>query len=159
MSGKTARIPPTPETLAAYAAAFNGSATLQHFGVTIDFPSLERVRATIHPLRQELRGGLGSDAAVNGGVLAAMFDLVLGCCAALVDPTKRTATMQLSMSFMRPLVGSRLLAEAWIDRAGRDTLFCSASIAGDSGEIVARAQGVVKLTGRPWLDGASPAIN
>jgi uncharacterized protein (TIGR00369 family) len=153
------RTPPTKETLALYSSGFNGSATLQHFGAVISFPTIERVRAVIDPIKPEHRGGLGSDAAVNGGVLAAMFDLVLGCSAALVDPTKRTATMQLSMSFMKPLKGNALVAEAWIDRAGRDTLFCSAQIANDAGEITARASGVVKLTDVPWFGGSSPAIN
>ena len=153
------RTPPTRESLAAYASGFNASETLQHFGAVIEFPTIERVRASIDPIRPEQRGGLGSDAAVNGGVLAAMFDLVLGCSAALVDPTKRTATMQLSMSFMKPLKGRSLVAEAWIDRAGRETLFCSAQIADEHGEVVARASGVVKLTNTPWASGSSPAIN
>ena len=147
------------EALAVYAAGFNGSATLQAFGVRIEFPAVDRVRAIIDPIKSEHRGGLGSDAAVNGGLLAAMFDLVLGCSAALVDPTRRTATMQLSMSFMRPLTGTSLIAEAWVDRAGRETLFSSATIAASGGEICARAQGVVKLTSKPWISGTSPAIN
>ena len=153
------RTPPTRETLAIYAAGFNASETLRHFGAVIEFPTIERVRASIDPIKPAHRGGLGSDAAVNGGVLAAMFDLVLGCSAALVDPTKRTATMQLSMSFLKPLRGNALVAEAWVDRAGRDTLFCSATIANEKGDVTARASGVVKLTDTPWFSGNSPAIN
>src|SRR5439155_8141367 len=117
-----------------------------------------RVRATIDPVEPHHRGGLGTEA-VNGGVLAALFDLVLGCTAALVDPTKRTATMQISMSFMRPTTGARIIAEGWIDRAGQNTLFSSAYITDARGTICARATGVVKLSDVPWFDGKSPAVN
>ena len=57
-------------------------------------------RCTTDKAKGNERGGMGFEA-VNGGILAAMFDLVLGASVALVDPTRRSATMQLSMSFMR----------------------------------------------------------
>ena len=156
---KTRRIPPTLEALGLYAQAFNDSLTIKHFGAVIDFPDLTRVRATIDPIPKQFRGGMGSASVVNGGVLAAMFDLALGCAAALSDPTCRTGTMQLSMSFMRPLTGTRLVAEARVDRAGDETLFTSATIRNDKDEICAQAQAVVKLTHTPWIAGTNPAVN
>lgn len=152
------RLRPTPEQLAAYAAGFNASATLRHFGATVSFPSPERVRATIDPVKPEQLGGMGTSV-VNGGVLAALFDLVIGCSAALVDPTRRSATMQLSMNFMRPCQGPRIHAEAWVERAGGSTVFATAEIVDGTGAVVARAQGVVKHARIGWEDGASPAIN
>lgn len=74
---------PTPEQLARYAAAFNESETLKHFGVKVGFPDPETCEVVLDPVQQSQRGGLGSDA-VNGGVLAAIFDLVIGCAPALV---------------------------------------------------------------------------
>ena len=68
---------PTTEQLARYAEQFNGSKTMQHFGVRIRFPDLEHVEVLLDPIRPEQRGGLGT-AAVNGGVLAAVFDLAAG---------------------------------------------------------------------------------
>lgn len=148
---------PPADALERYADNFNRSATLRHFGLTLSFPEGRLVRATL-PVRPDQRGGLGSEA-VNGGVLAAMFDLVVGSTSALVDPTRRSATVQLSMSFERPTNGDVITADAWIDRAGGSTLFASAVIRDGQGEVTARCQGVVRISRLPWADGASPAIN
>jgi len=149
---------PDLDQLARYAESFNGSAALRAFGVKLSFPSLDKVVATIDPIRPEQRGGLGTDA-VNGGVLAAMFDLIIGCTPALIDPTRRNATMQLSMSFERPLVGRSLRAEGWITNAGSATVFSAAHILDDRGNVCARCNGVVKLSKVPWKSGVSPAID
>lgn len=141
-----------------YAEGFNASETLRYFNATLSFPSEELVRATIDPILDSQRGGLGSEA-VNGAILAGMFDLVIGCAAALVQPTKRAATMQLSMNFERAVRGDRLVAEAWVDRATRSVLFASAHIKDERGQVCAHAQGLVHLSDKPWKDGGSPAVN
>lgn len=148
---------PPIELLQKYAENFNKSATMRFFGTVIDFPTPDRVRVTL-PVKPEQRGGLGS-AAVNGGVIAAVFDLVIGSSAALVDPTRRSATVQISLSFERPVHGDVITAEGWIDRAGGRTGFASAVLKDGNGEICARAQGVIRLTDQRWADGFSPAIN
>jgi uncharacterized protein (TIGR00369 family) len=148
---------PTIEALNRYAEDFNQSLTLRFFGARIEFPSVDRVRIVV-PVRPEHRGGMGTDA-VNGGILAAIFDLALGCAAALADPTRRSATMQISMSFEQGLRGDLLVGESWLDRVGGRTAFASAVLKNEAGDICARAQGVVRLTDLPWAGGASPAIN
>lgn len=148
---------PTKEQLDTYAREFSKSATLRYFGVTLSFPNAERIRATF-PVKSEHRGGLGSEA-VNGGVLAAIFDLVIGSCSALVDPTRRSATVHLSMNFEQPVHGDIVTAEGWVDRAGGSTLFASAHILDGAGRVCARAQGVVRMSRMKWENGSSPAIN
>lgn len=152
------RTPPTPEQLQAYAEGFNASATLKHFGAVLDFPEgkLCRARVTVKP---EQHGGMGRPNVVNGAVIAGLFDLVIGCAAALVDPAMASATMQLSMSFEGPTEGETITAESWVDRAGGSTIFASALIRNQAGQVCARCQGVVKLASVPWLGGKSPAIN
>lgn len=148
---------PRKDQLDRYAEEFSKSLTLRFFGVKLSFPSPERLRVTL-PIRPEHRGGLGSEA-VNGGILAAMFDLVIGSSSALIDPTRRSATVQLSMSFEQPVHGDELRAEAWVDRAGNSTVFASAHIIDGEGRVCARAQGVVRMSKKPWASGSSPAIN
>jgi uncharacterized protein (TIGR00369 family) len=117
------------------------------------------VVVTIPGVRPEHRGGLGMASAINGAVIAALFDLALGCTPALLDPTKRCATLQLSMSFQRPLTGDSVRAEAEIDSHGKNTLFASARILDGQGAVCARAQGVVRLSTIPWATGESPAVD
>lgn len=149
---------PLQEQLDRFAERFNQSKSMTYLGVRLSFPEGRTVVATLPEVRPEHRGGLGTSA-VNGAVIAGMFDLVLGCTAALVDPTKRCATLQLSMSFQRPLTGDSVRAEAEIDSHGKNTLFASARILDSQGTVCARAQGVVRLSNIPWASGDSPAVN
>jgi uncharacterized protein (TIGR00369 family) len=135
---------PTLEELARTAELFNRSTPMTHAGFRLSFPSTDVVVAEIDEVRAEHRGGLGT-AAVNGGVLAALFDLVTGCTALLVDPRRRTATVQLSMSFERPVFGDSVRAEARIDTRGRRTLFVRARILDAQGQPCAHCQAVVAL--------------
>jgi uncharacterized protein (TIGR00369 family) len=150
---------PTQEQLDRFAAQFNSSQALRYLGVRVSFSEGRKVIISLPEVRPEHRGGLGMASALNGAIIAAMFDLVLGCTPALLDPTKRCATLQLSMSFQRPLTGDTVRAEAEIDSHGKNTLFASARILDAQGTVCARAQGVVRLSTIPWATGESPAID
>jgi acyl-coenzyme A thioesterase PaaI-like protein len=150
---------PSQADLDRYAELFNKSLTLRHFGAHLAFPEGTKVVITLPELRPEHRGGLGSGAAVNGGILAAMFDLAIGCSGALVDPSRRCATVQLSMSFERPVTGADFRVEAEIDNKSVSLLFASARAFDGQGRECARCQGVVKLSNLPWPSGESPAVN
>lgn len=147
---------PTPEQLQAYAEAFNASETLGFFGATVDFVD-GKARAIIDPVTPAMRGGMGGGY-INGGIVAALFDLAIGITPALVDPTRRCATMSLSMNFERPVQGERIIAEAWIDRAG-PVVYASAHLLDGDGEVCAHAQGLVRHSKRKWDSGVSPAVN
>ncbi|HYO58267.1 PaaI family thioesterase [Archangium sp.] len=149
---------PTQEQLDRYAEQFNQSQTIRFFGARLSFPQGEKVVVTLPEVRPEHRGGLGT-AAVNGGIISALFDYAIGCTPALLDPTRRAATMQLSISFERPLRGNSVRAEATIDTVGSSTLFASARMYDEQGQVCARCQGVVKLSRMKWASGESPAIN
>lgn len=149
---------PTQEQLDRYAEQFNQSQTMRLFGARLSFPKGQKVVISLPEVRVEHRGGLGT-AAINGGIIAALFDYAIGCTPALKDPTRRAATMQLSMSFERPLLGDSVHAEATIDSAGTSTLFASARMYDAQGQVCARCQGVVKLSQMKWASGQSPAIN
>jgi acyl-coenzyme A thioesterase PaaI-like protein len=133
-----------------YAHAFNSSELLKGLNARLSFSdACDRVLFRVDPILPTHRGGMGT-AAVNGGVLAGAFDFVIGITAALVDPTRRSATMQLNLTFERPVTGDWFAAEAWIDRAGSSTLFSSAVIKDSQGQICSRASGLVKLSNMPW---------
>ena len=149
---------PTQEQLDRFAEQFNQSKTLKFFGARLSFPQGDKVVVSLPELRPEHLGGLGTSA-VNGGILAALFDLAIGCSSALVDPSRRAATVQLSMSFERPVRGDSLHVEATVDTAGSTTLFASARLYDAQGEVCARCQGVVQVSRMKWASGDSPAVN
>jgi len=156
MNDTPAPFKPTAEQLQRYADGFNNSLTLRSIGVSIAFER-DLVLCTL-PMKPEHRRGLGSQAA-HGGIISMLFDLAIGCSAALVDPRRRSATIQLSISFEKPLLTDAIVVEGKVDRAGGTTVFCSAVAKNDRGEVCARAQGLVKMSNRFWDAVDNPAIN
>jgi len=140
---------PTAAELSALADLWNTSDVLRHHGMRVEFRP-ERVVVDLPEVRPEHRGGLGTTA-VNGMVLAGLFDLAVGSTVVLLDPRRRSATVQLSISFERAVFGQSARCEAWIDRAGQRTLFASAHILDDQGQVCARCQAVVAVS-RESLD-------
>ena len=68
---------PSLDSLRALGDMWNASASMKHFGARLEFERVDRVRAVIDPVLPVHRGGLGTDA-VNGVVLAGLFDLAIG---------------------------------------------------------------------------------
>lgn len=149
---------PTREQLEKYASAFTDSQTLKYFGVTMVFPDLETVEVRMDQVLPAHRGGLGSDA-VNGGIISAIFDLVIGCTPALVDPTRRSATVQISISFLTALRGDSFVARGKVERGGGSLVFSSATIFDAQGKECAKATGMCRLSSMPWAADGTPAVN
>src|SRR3979490_2297445 len=118
---------PTVESLRALADLWNASPAMRPLGARRGFRRVDRVRAVIDPVLPVHRGGLGTDA-INGVVLAGLFDLVIGTVGWLVRPEARSATVTLAMSFFRPTRGDRVVAEARLIRAGLNLIFAAAEI-------------------------------
>ena len=140
---------PTLESLRALADLWNASASMRHFGARLEFTRVDRVRAVIDPVRDIHRGGMGTDA-VNGVVLAGLFDLVIGTVGWLTRPETRSATVHLAMSFFRPTRGDRVVAEARLIRAGMNLIFAAAEIVDGEDRVSARCDGTCAVAlGKP----------
>jgi uncharacterized protein (TIGR00369 family) len=130
----------TLEALCALADVWNAGPPMKHFGARLEFTRIDRVRAVIDPVQLFHRGGIGTDA-VNGVVLAGLFDLAIGTVGWLARPESRSATVNLAMTFFRPTRGDRVVAEARIVRVGRNLVFATAEICDGEGEVSARCDG------------------
>ncbi|HKA36998.1 MAG TPA: PaaI family thioesterase [Thermoanaerobaculia bacterium] len=134
----------TLESLRALAATWNDSPPMKRLGARLEFERVDRVRAVIDPVMPYHRGGMGTDA-VNGPVLAGLFDLVIGTVGWLSRPDTRSATVTLSMTFLRPTRGSRVLVEGRLLRAGTNLTFAAAEVLDENGEVTARCDGTVAV--------------
>ena len=130
----------TLEALRQLGAVWNDSAMMKHFGARLAFDRIDRVRVVIDPVQPFHRGGMATEA-VNGVVLAGLFDLTIGTVGWLTRPEARTATVNLSMAFVRPTRGDRIVAEGRLVRAGLNLVFASAEILDGAGEVSARCEG------------------
>jgi uncharacterized protein (TIGR00369 family) len=149
-SGAAHAEPEREAALARHAERLNAHPSLQYFGVRVAYPDAFRVSISLDNPPLALRGGIGDDSVVNGGVLSALCDLAIGCTAALVDPESRAATVQLSIRLEQPLTGNRIQGEARVDRSTRRLIFASAELKDENGLICVRCQGIATLLrGRP----------
>ena len=130
----------TLEALRQLAAVWNGGPPMRHFGARLEFERVDRVRAVIDPVQPFHRGGMATEA-VNGVVLAGLFDLVIGTVGWLARPDTRTATVTLAMSFFKPTRGDRIVAEGRLIRSGLNLIFAAAEISNGSGDVSARCEG------------------
>jgi uncharacterized protein (TIGR00369 family) len=135
---------PTLESLRTLGEMWNGSPPMRHFGARLEFDRVDRVRAVIDPVTAIHRGGLGTEA-VNGVVLAGLFDLAIGTVGWLTRPDTRSATVNLAMTFFRPTRGDRIAAEARLVRAGLNLVFASAEILDGDGRVTARCDGTCAI--------------
>jgi acyl-coenzyme A thioesterase PaaI-like protein len=131
------------QRLARYAEDWNRHPSLQYFGARVAFPDTSRVTVLVHPVPISMRGGFGDDRVVNGGILSALCDLLIGCTTGLVDPEGRAATVQLSIRLEQPLLGERIVGEARVDRSTGRLIFATAELSDEAGKICVRCQGIV----------------
>jgi uncharacterized protein (TIGR00369 family) len=134
----------TLEALKALADVWNASPPMRQLGARLEFDRVDRVRVVIDPVMPYHRGGMGTDA-VNGPVLAGLFDLAIGTVGWLSRPDSRSATVTLAMTFLRPTRGDRVTVEGRLLRAGINLTFAAAEITDDRGEVTARCDGTVAV--------------
>ncbi len=134
----------TLEALRVLADGWNASPPMQRLGVRLDFERVDRVRAVLDPVEPFHRGGMGTDA-VNGVVLAGLFDLAIGTVGWLTRPDTRSATVSLAMTFLRPTRGDRVTVEARLVRAGTNLTFAAAEIFDAERKVTARCDGTVAV--------------
>jgi acyl-coenzyme A thioesterase PaaI-like protein len=143
------------EDLTAFQAEWNQHPGMRHMGAELDLSTPGVVRAVVDPIQQEHRGGLGTDA-VNGAVIAGIFDLVIGLCGYLQTAGRRAGVAQLSIQFLRPVNGSRFEVVGHPVRAGNTLVFATSELLDEKGIVCARCDGIVAVSGKNI--GAGPAF-
>jgi len=134
----------TLDALHAMADAWNASPPMQRLAARLEFTRVDRVRAVLDPVELFHRGGMGTDA-VNGAVLAGLFDLAIGTVGWLTRPDTRSATVSLAMTFLKPTRGDRVAVEARLLRSGTNLTFAAAEIFDGEGQVTARCDGTVAV--------------
>jgi acyl-coenzyme A thioesterase PaaI-like protein len=136
----------TPEEMRAFQAEWNEHPGMRHMGARLDLSSPGIVRAVVDPIEPQHRGGLGTEA-VNGAVIAGIFDLVIGLCGYLQTAGRRAGVAQLSIQFLRPVLGERFEVHGHTTRTGKTLVFSFAELVDESGTVCARCDGIVAVAG------------
>lgn len=82
---------------------------------------------------------------LHGGVMATASDIVMGFAAySLLDKGKGVVTADLNVSYLHPGIGTKLIAEGYVTKAGRSLFFCEADL------FVERKDSVILQTNRAF---------
>src|SRR5438046_2831297 len=125
---------PSPIERAEFERRWNEHPGMSWMGARVDLGTEGLVRCVVDPIRPHHRGGLGTDA-VNGAVIAGIFDLVIGLSGYVHTRGRRAGVAQLSIQFLRPVLGARLEAIARPARAGINLVFSTAEVYDERGVV------------------------
>jgi acyl-coenzyme A thioesterase PaaI-like protein len=108
---------------------------------TLDLSDPGLVRVHLAEVRAHHQGGMGSGA-VNGAVIAGLFDAALGVAGVLQFPGRRAGTVELSVKFMRPTRGHSVDAYAITLKRAEGLAFLEGELWSE-GRLCAMATGIV----------------
>ena len=128
------------------AERWNEHHAMHHLGARVDLLDPAVVQLTVDPVREYHRGGLGTEA-VNGVVMAGMFDLAIGLVGHLAALRRRVGTVQLNIQYLRPVHGDRFEVMGRLVRSGRTLVFATADLLDQEGAICARCDGIAAIVG------------
>ncbi len=110
--------------------------------------TLEEVRKDYARMRLPFRPVLNQPAGVvHGGALATLIDtVVVPAIASGYDVPHRYVTIDMQIQYMSAVIGEDAVAEGWITKRGRSTVFCRAEILTAKAGLVATGTLVYKVS-------------
>ena len=113
-------------------------------------------RATLeYEARPEMchSGGVVQGGFVTGWIDAAMAHAAIAANGMGVTPM----TLELKVSFFAPARPGRVIAEAWVERAGKRTCFYEGRLSDSNGTVLAKATSTILLADRARVESAARA--
>ena len=99
------------------------------------------------PYRPELRQRAG---VVQGGAIATLVDtVVVPAVGSAYEEVPPMVTVNMLVQYLSSIVEEDAVAEGWVIRRGRSTVFCRAEVRTESGKLAATGDLVYQLLGPP----------
>jgi acyl-CoA thioesterase len=95
-------------------------------------------------------GGVAQGGFVCGWIDAAMAHALIG-----KDPEMTPMTLEVKVSYYAPVRPGLVVAEAWIERAGRATAFVEGRLLNTAGDVLAKASSTIRLIPRAVVEAGS----
>lgn len=143
LRARAIEIPLSMEHRDTWARRFNNFTGMQRIGASVNLSDSRIVQVTLPTVEEHHRGGLGTSA-VNGAVIAGLFDCALGVAGVLQFPDQRTGTVELSIKLLRPVVGEALDFYAVAIKASKSIAFSECELF-SGGRLCALATGMVAV--------------
>lgn len=146
-------IPLNEEETQKAAGLWNNHFAVKALGLRLDFSDNTCIRAYIDQVQPLHRGGLGTQA-VNGAILSALCDLGIGLVGIVNSNKHRVGTVQLNISFLKPLNGNKVLMEAKLIKRGKNLIFARVELFDEKDNLCAFCDGTSSIdTSKPEVEG------
>ncbi len=142
LRGRALHMPRSASERSQWQAGFNELPAARHFGFSVDVTDPQFVAICLGSIEPWHRGGLGT-AAINGAVIAGMFDIGLGLAGTQQYPDRPTGTIDLSIKLMKPTLGPQVVLYAWAVEKRTHVVFVEAEVHDSSNGITVTGQGLV----------------
>ena len=86
-----------------------------------------------------------SGGVVQGGFICGWIDAAMAHAAMAGGGDLTPMSLELKVSFFAPARPGRVIAEGWIERAGRSTCFAEGRLLNAAGEVLAKASSTIRL--------------
>jgi len=93
-------------------------------------------------------GGVVQGGFISGWLDAAMAHAVIALMGADLTPM----SLELKVSFFAPARPGRVIAEGWVEKAGRSTCFTEGRLLGPTGAVLAKATSTIRLIPRAKVE-------
>lgn len=103
----------------------------------------------IEPILPHHRGGGGSDA-VNGAIMASLFDCGMGCAVdslylGALFSKHRSSTMDMAISYVRPCYGDVCVCQGFVVGGGRQVIYTRGEVLDADGTVCAHGLGTYRV--------------
>ncbi|MEU5879072.1 PaaI family thioesterase [Spirillospora sp. NPDC047279] len=117
-----------------------------YFGSLVGL-ELEEIRVDYARMRLPYRPRLNQPAGVvHGGAIATLIDtVVVPAVGGIYDQMPVLLTVDMQLRYLSAARETDLVAEGWITKRGRSTVFCQAEVRGEDGEVVAEGWHVYRV--------------
>jgi uncharacterized protein (TIGR00369 family) len=111
---------------------------------------MEEVRVDYARMRLRYRPELDQPVGVvHGGAIATLVDtVVVGAVGSAYEERRRLMTISMQVQYLEPIVGEDAIAEGWVEKRGRSTVFCRVEVRTASGVLGAIGSLIYKV-GKP----------
>ncbi len=121
---------------------FNQSVQLRQMHIRVDLAKERCPRVYVDQVMDIHMGGIGTDA-VNGAVIALLADLAVGLLGIYHYADGLTATSNLTINYVKPLLATQVVVEAIETEVIGKRIFGIAKIMNEKGETCSYASGIL----------------
>lgn len=86
-----------------------------------------------------------SGGVAQGGFVSGWIDAAMAHASMSLTPDMTPMSLELKVSFFAPARPGKVIAEGWIERAGRSTCFAEGRLLNAAGDVLAKASSTIRL--------------